>query len=190
MAFLDGQSLGQKLKATPTRRLPAPEVEHVIVSCLEALIYAHALVVDDHAVEGVVHRDIKPDNIMLCRSGQVQLVDFGIAKIVDLERTIQTATMIAGSPAYMAPEAHDGQVGPSCDLWSLAVVLFQCIMGELPFPGLRDLFGSAPVRALQLQPEDVATHGHLVDVVARALNKDRSKRYATAVDMLAAVKTA
>jgi len=178
MAFLDGSSLGDTLKRTPSRRLSASEAQRIAVSCLDALIYTH-----DHKV---VHRDIKPDNIFLCRNGEVRLVDFGLAKLV--EQSIQTATL-AGSPAYMSPEAWDQKVGPSCDLWSVAVVMFQCLTGSLPFPSLQGVVGRTAVAPrVTLQAEDTPTHGHLVDVVACALTMSREDRHPTATAMLAAVK--
>jgi len=135
----------------------------------------------------VIHRDIKPDNIIVERNGDVRLVDFGLAKLV--EQSIQTASVTAGSPAYMAPEAWNKQVGPSCDLWSVAVVMFQCLMGALPFSNLQDVVretGLAPM--VVLRAEDMPTHTHLVAVVARALTMSRADRYPTATAMLAAVK--
>ncbi len=123
--FIDGQTLKQFLAS---RRLPVPELAALIV--LEvgaALAHAHSL--------GIIHRDVKPENIMVRRDGAIKLMDFGVAQVVDLERMTVTG-QILGSPAYMAPEVLDGrQLDVRSDIFSIGVVLYQMATGVLPFAG-------------------------------------------------------
>ncbi|MEX5638077.1 serine/threonine-protein kinase, partial [Parafrankia sp. FMc2] len=104
--------------------LTAPQV------CAAGLAVAAAL---EHAhTHGVLHRDIKPDNILFAADGTVKVTDFGIAKIFD--GSAATASGVAGSPLYMAPEQIDGgRLGPATDLYALGVVLYQLLTGAPPF---------------------------------------------------------
>mmetsp|Transcript_34797 Transcript_34797/g.81279 ORF Transcript_34797/g.81279 Transcript_34797/m.81279 type:complete len:214 (-) Transcript_34797:42-683(-) len=172
MEFLSGEPLKAKLQSAT--RLRAGEVRRVSVACLEALVHAH-----NH---NVVHRDIKPDNIFICSDQTVKLLDFGLARLVE-ERSLHTSVHMAGTPAYMAPEAFDRFYGFSSDLWSMSAVMFHCLTGELPFSASRPV--APPV---VLQPEDVPEHADLVQVVARGLNLQRADRYQSAAEMLQALK--
>ncbi|MBN6037902.1 serine/threonine-protein kinase [Amycolatopsis sp. 195334CR] len=105
--------------------LPAPQVASIGLQVLSALQAAHEA--------GIVHRDVKPGNIMVAPNGRVKLTDFGIAQAVDDPR-LTTSGMIVGSPAFMAPERVSGhEAGPASDLWSLGVTLFFAAEGVLAF---------------------------------------------------------
>lgn len=80
--------------------------------------------------QNIVHRDIKPENMMFDHEGSIRLVDFGLA--IQTNKTLHT---MAGTPYFMAPEIFAGNYGPKCDVWSLGVVLYMIVTGELPFTG-------------------------------------------------------
>ncbi len=95
----------------------------IIYPICDALDYAHS--------KGIVHRDVKPENIMICDDGRVKLMDFGLAKFLEGEMT----QSIAGTPSYMAPECWAGKYSPESDQWSIAVILFELLTGVNPFSG-------------------------------------------------------
>src|SRR5256885_3781826 len=130
MAFVDGESLGAKLKRRG--QLPPEEARRIMQETADALGAAHAF--------GIIHRDVKPDNILLEGSrGRVVVTDFGIAKA--LSSTTGGATLTAtgvaiGTPHYMSPEQAAGDRGDDgpTDIYSFGVVAYQMLAGELPFP--------------------------------------------------------
>jgi tetratricopeptide (TPR) repeat protein len=139
-----------------------------------ALGFAHA--------HGVVHRDVKPDNVLVDRAGQVKVADFGLAAAAGLERLTQTGAMV-GTPTHMAPEqfTHDTPPGPYTDVWALGVLLYRALTGELPFDGESLIALSAAIvdcdpkspRALNPEvPEDLEA------VCFRALVAEPTERYA------------
>ncbi len=124
MEFLEGISL--ETYATRDRLLPLSRVLDVVASVAEALEFAHAA--------KVIHRDVKPANIMLLKSGGIKVTDFGIAKAISSSRT--RTGVILGTPNYMSPEQIMGQkIDPCSDIFSLGIVYFQLLTGELPFKG-------------------------------------------------------
>ena len=124
MEFVDGQSLDQLLRHGP---LTTAETASVGSSLADALAYAHA--------QGVVHRDVKPANILIGADGIARLTDFGIARLVDTSTLTLTGTML-GTATYMAPEQLENHaVGPSADVWSLGIVLLECLTGERVYAG-------------------------------------------------------
>jgi serine/threonine protein kinase len=124
MEFVDGPSLDQVLRDGP---LTTEETASVGSSLADALAYAHA--------QGVVHRDVKPANILIGADGLARLTDFGIARLVDTSTLTLTGTML-GTATYMAPEQLENHaVGPSADVWSLGIVLLECLTGERVYAG-------------------------------------------------------
>jgi serine/threonine-protein kinase len=124
MEFLEGINLEKY--ATRDRLLPLSRVLHVVASVAEALDFAHGA--------KVIHRDIKPANIMILKAGGIKVTDFGIAKAISSSRT--KTGVILGTPNYMSPEQIMGQkIDPSSDIFSLGIVFFQLLTGELPFKG-------------------------------------------------------
>jgi serine/threonine protein kinase len=186
MAFIDGQTLAQRLKATPGP-MPVPAALAILREVGSALAYAHA--------HGVIHRDIKPDNILIAADGSRALVtDFGIARAVTANGDSRlTATGVAiGTPAYMSPEqcSGDKEVDGRSDLYSLGVVAYQMLCGSLPFSGgntatlLVKQLSETPVPLRQRcpsVPEGVAA------AVMRLLAKDPAGRFPDANAFLAAL---
>src|SRR5687767_1202598 len=132
MELLDGVDLGKRIAEKPDGRLDKAEINVVIQQVCRALTKAHNA--------GVVHRDLKPDNIFLVRDDDrevVKILDFGVAKstaqAIDGSNT-KTGAML-GTPYYMSPEQAQGikSVDSRSDLWSLAVICYQCVTGRLPF---------------------------------------------------------
>jgi serine/threonine-protein kinase len=123
--FIDGQTLKQFLTA---RTLKFPEVAALVaVEVCGALAHAHSV--------GVLHRDVKPENVMVRKDGLLKLMDFGIAQVLDLQRMTVTGQLL-GSPAYMAPEIVEGkQLDFRTDVFSVGIMLYLLATGSLPFTG-------------------------------------------------------
>lgn len=162
MEYVDGVNLRQAMQAG--RFEPAQALSLVPKIC-DALQYAHS--------EGILHRDIKPDNILLDARGRVKIADFGIAKLAGEQEPALTLTrsgMRLGTPAYMAPEQVEkpGSVDHRADIYSLGVVLYEMLTGELP------LGRFAP-------PSEKASVDERIDeIVMRTLEKERERRYQSA----------
>jgi serine/threonine-protein kinase len=128
MPFVDGESLYARLNRV--RQLPLDEALRIATEAARALAYAHE--------QGVVHRDVKPENILLTRDGTTLVCDFGIARALgegDEPRLTRTGTQV-GSPFYMSPEqTNDGEVDGRTDQFALAAVVFEMLTGEPPFAG-------------------------------------------------------
>jgi eukaryotic-like serine/threonine-protein kinase len=184
MAFIDGDNLGTKLRAQGTL---APEpATRVLKEVAQALAFAHA--------RGVIHRDIKPDNILLADDGRAMVTDFGIARAVDeTTGTRLTATGVAiGTPAYMSPEqcAGDRTIDGRSDLYALGVVGYQMLSGAPPFTGsstpalLVKQISEAPV-PLRDRRSDVPEQ--LANIIMKLLAKAPSDRFADANALVAAL---
>ena len=123
MNLLQGRSLAHVIRARG--RLPPGQTGTIGVAVASALLDAHA--------HGIVHRDVKPSNILITTEGLTKLTDFGIARNT-AEHTITGAGLIVGSPAYLAPEIANGlSAAPACDAWSLGATLFAAVQGHPPF---------------------------------------------------------
>ena len=172
MEFVDGTSLRH---VEETGRLSCKEVLGIVPQVCDALQYAHE--------QGVVHRDIKPENILISKEGCVKIADFGLAKIarssdelgnVDESGKQLTGTReVIGTPHYMAPEQveHPTEVDHRADIFSLGVVLYEMLTGELPL-------GRFP-----LPSQKVRIDLRLDEVVLRALEKEPSQRYQRITDV-------
>ena len=125
MELLSGESLQQLLEEQG--RLPVETILPIFEQVGSALDRAH--------LHGIIHRDIKPGNIMVLDDGRVKVTDFGIAKLL-LSANVTQAGSTLGSPSYMSPEQIKGlPIDGRSDIFSLGVVLYQCLMGTQPFPG-------------------------------------------------------
>jgi len=184
MEYVDGETLRQVMTG---RRMGLDEILGVAAQVVSGLAAAHQA--------GVVHRDVKPENIMLRRDGYVKVLDFGLAKLtgqpttgVEAPRVNTDAGMVMGTGKYMSPEQARGlAVDARTDVWSLGVALYEMVTGHAPFEGATtsDLIVSIlerePPPLAQLCPDASA---ELQRIITKALNKDREKRYQTAKDLL------
>lgn len=185
MEYVDGMTLRQLL-ASGRRLLPERALE-ITAGILSALDYAHR--------HGIVHRDIKPANVMLTRTGDVKVMDFGIARAInDANSTMTSASAVMGTAQYLSPEQARGEVVDArSDLYSTGVVLFELLTGRAPFTG-----DSAVAIAYQHVSEMPASPSQIdsgvtaeVDaVVLRALAKRTDDRYQSASDFRADVERA
>jgi hypothetical protein len=180
--LLPGGSLADRLG----RPLPFTDVLRVIRGIGSALDAAHGA--------GLIHRDVKPSNILLTRDGEPVLADFGIARLVEAEEQLTVQGTLIGTPHYMAPEMATGeQVGPHSDLYSLGVVLYEMLAGEPPFPRPTPI---AVVRAHIHEPppplsqRDTPLPREIDDVVTRALSKQPAQRYRSGAALAAALEDA
>ncbi len=183
MELLRGQTLAQPIEQAG--RLTVTETIQIALPILSALDHAHA--------DGVVHRDLKPDNIFLAvePDGQIlpKLVDFGISKMRH-DGVLTKRGALVGTPCYMAPEQARGEdIDARSDIFSLGIVLYECLSGKPPFSG--DTLYATVTSVLETEPpvlDDVPVD--LWTVVARALAKRADDRYASAADLAKAIVTA
>ncbi len=175
MELVSGRELRDLIRE---RRLAPAEAVAITASVAEALEHAHG--------RGVVHRDVKPGNIMVLEDGRVKLMDFGIARLA--EPTVKTQTgMLLGSPQYMSPEQILGrEVDARSDIFSLGLVLYECLTGAKPFAGEDIGQLTFNVCNIAARPPSHLARGlaPVLDfIVARALRKDPGERYACAAEL-------
>jgi serine/threonine protein kinase len=179
MKFLRGQALSHLL-ATRGKLYP-PEIRRLLIEAGGALGYA--------ARRGIVHRDIKPDNIMFDEHGVCMVADFGIAKAATSHRLTGTGMSI-GTPHYMSPEQARAQsTDGRSDIYSLGVVAFQCITGRVPYDG-EDSFAIGYKHIMEPIPVpdlDTPDERRLFEVVRRMIQKQPDDRFQTCDEMIAAL---
>jgi eukaryotic-like serine/threonine-protein kinase len=175
MAYYDGKTLAEVLKDSP---LPIEQIAVISKQILNGLDRSHSA--------GVVHRDIKPDNIVLSNDGYLKLVDFGIAKQSD-EPGMTTAGVNPGTLFYMSPEQIRGdKVDARSDLFSFGILLYEMITGQHPFEGEYEqvigykLLNEDPIPAGTLRPD---IPEHLNNIVMRCLEKNPELRYSGAAEI-------
>jgi serine/threonine protein kinase len=164
MEYVDAPTLDEKIKSDGP--LTPPEAARLGIELLDVLEAAHA--------EGIVHRDVKPGNVMCPSDGHAKLADFGIASIQDDPKITQTG-LVLGSPSFMAPEqAAHGTSGPEADLWSLGATLYQAVEGQPPFdrgaplPTLTAVMGE--------DPRPMMRAGGIAPAITALLQKDPAAR--------------
>src|SRR5580700_4031308 len=169
LEYVAGEALNRMLARE--KKLPLETALQLAEEIAEALDYAHA--------QGVIHRDIKPGNILITETGHAKIADFGIAKLNLAHFTLPGRVL--GTPAYMAPEQLNGEgVDGRSDLFSLGVILYAMVTGHSPFQG--DSATTVSFKVANREPVaasalDLSLPRELDEVIARAMAKDREQRY-------------
>jgi len=180
MEYIDGVELKDKIRTCP---IPAKEALTIAIQIAEGLEAAHK--------KGIVHRDIKSQNIMITNDDKVKIMDFGLAKIKGGSQ-ITTIGATVGTIAYMSPEQAKGdKVDHRTDIWSLGVVFYEMLTGELPFKGDYD---QAIIYSILSEKPDEVSSGYenypatLGDIIDKCLRKDQNARYQSAAELLEDLK--
>ncbi len=180
MERLSGRTLGDELADGP---MPAERVRDVGLQVLRALAAAHEL--------GIVHRDVKPGNILDAGVGTWKVADFGIAKWVHADETLTGTGELLGSPSYLAPERIEGeQAGPAADLYAVGVLLYEALCGRRPFEGDDPFALATAIRDGAYEPPAAVfpdADPTIVAVIERAMQRDPAERYESAEAMAAAL---
>lgn len=184
MKYIEGETLKARLGHGP---LTTEEISNVVNSVGSALAYAHQ--------EGILHRDIKPSNVLIAKDGHIYLADFGLARIAQSGSSTISSDAVMGTPQYISPEQAIGKsdLDEGTDIYSFGVMLYEMVVGQVPYSAdtpfsiIYDHIHS-PLPLPQLinpsVPESVER------VLLKALAKERSERYATVTDLVAAFKSA
>ena len=184
MGYVEGESLAARLEREG--RLPRHTTLRILAEIADALAFAHR--------EGVVHRDVKPDNILIeAKSGRAMLADFGIARAEGGPTSVTQTGMAMGTPSYMSPEQATGTaaVDGRADIYSLSVVGYRMLAGKLPFTGTT--LQSLMAQQVAQKPNDLALAVARPDrgvarVIMRGLEKDPAMRWARADDLRDMIK--
>ena len=176
MEFVAGQSIKDKAREGP---LPVDEALDIAIQAARGLQAAHE--------QGIVHRDIKGANLMVTGQGQVKVMDFGLAQVGDRSQLTKSGTTL-GTPSYMSPEQAQAQpTDRRTDIWSLGVVLYEMLTGQLPFKGDVEAAVAYAVVNTEPEPPTALRSGlplELDPIVDKALAKDPEQRYQHVEDML------
>jgi serine/threonine protein kinase len=181
MEYLEGENLQAKIDRDVT--LPERDVVLIGAQVARALGYAHS--------QGIIHRDVKPDNVHVTPKGVAKVMDFGIARFLDSKLKTQTGISM-GTPKFMSPEQVTGKnVDGQTDLYSLGVCLYYCLAGRPPFDGENAI--AVATRHLYEQPEPPSRFNTSISpavekVIMRALEKQKAERYSTGFDMADALE--
>lgn len=181
--FVEGETLSQLLRRRG--RFPSEIAAIVGLHLARALAYAHG--------EGILHRDLKPDNVMVRNDGTIKLMDFGIARFLDETQVTMTGALV-GSPAFMSPEqAREQPLDPRSDLFSLGTMLFFLVTCELPFSGsnpslvLKNVIEGQRPSVAELAPDMSAT---LADIIERLMAPAPDDRFPDADEVRRALENA
>lgn len=175
MEYIEGESLEQKMATAKDRRLKEEVVIRIMKKTAEGIIEAHA--------KKVIHRDLKPRNIMVSRDGQVKVLDFGVSDRMTRSMTELTGSDTSGTWPYMAPEQLSnlfGRENQQVDVWSFGVTMYQLLTGEVPFRNREQILD------LKEKPFPMANVSRrTTNIVFKCLEKDRKKRYRDMSEALA-----
>lgn len=172
MEFVDGESLDGVISK---EALPESRCLKIVAEIADALHYAHE--------KGIVHRDVKPANVLMTSEGRVKVADFGLAYLIDREGGVTRTGFLVGSPNYMSPEQATGQkIDRRSDIYSLGVVLFRMLTGRVPF--VAESSHAVLFMQVQQEPPDPREMNRSISLVTRglvlkALNKKPEARFQT-----------
>lgn len=181
LEYLQGRTLRELIAKHAPELLPPDECIAFLVQVCEALQYAH--------IHGVIHQDIKPDNIMLLENGEVKVLDFGIAHLeAERQMSLPGFSPIVGTPAYMAPERLQGKRGSvSTDIYAVGVILYELLCGRTPFEE-QDGFAFVGEHISHDPPEvrcfNPTLSPKLSTIVMHTIRRDPDKRYEHMEDVL------
>jgi serine/threonine-protein kinase len=174
LRWIDGTSLRERLASGP---LPPRDAAHLLEKVARAIHYAHQ--------SGILHRDLKPGNILLDRANEPYVADFGLARRIDSDETRTEFGEVVGTPSYMAPEqVCSEKPSTAIDIWALGVVLYECLTGKRPFDGrttietLKRIPDSEPAPPRTLNS---AIPADLEAICLKCLEKDPAQRYSSAL---------
>ncbi len=176
MPYVDGCTLRDYMLRH--KQITLEEAASFLNQIASALQYAH-----EH---GVVHRDVKPSNILLRQDGYAYLVDFGLAKAMQGADALTSAGAMVGTPEYMAPEQSNGESNYSSDIYSLGIILYQMLTGQLPFTAESPVAISLKhIQSIPLPPRKIneAIPQSIEDIILKAMAKDPTERYQQARDL-------
>lgn len=184
MPLVETGTLADLLKTNPS--LPLQRIRRIAIQVGDALDYAHS--------QGVIHRDVKPSNILIDRRGNCLLTDFGIAKMVEGTRHFTQTGGIVGTPHYMSPEqGSGGELTPASDIYSMGVVIYEMATGRVPFDAetpmavvIKHMHDPLPPPSSRNSSIGPALEG----VILKAMAKDPQDRYHTAAELVEAVRNA
>jgi serine/threonine-protein kinase len=175
MEFVEGQSLAEVVRRTP---LPAERAVRYVKTIAEAVQYAHQ--------RGILHRDLKPHNVLIDANDQPRITDFGLAKQIEVDSDLTVSGAVLGTPSYMPPEQAAGkrrEIGPASDVYSLGAILYDLLTGRPPFRAdtpldtLRQVLDAEPAAPRLVNrkvPRDLET------ICIKCLAKEPHRRYASA----------
>src|SRR5689334_17993538 len=169
--YIDGESLKQLVDRNGP--LPARRAIELALQVADALAFAHQA--------GLVHRDVKPQNVLVTEDGEAKVTDFGIARSLDVEHGVTQTGTVLGTSNYLSPEQASGKpTTPATDVYSLGVVVYELLTGDVPFPG--ENFVAVAMKHLNEQPPDLLEQRpdvplRLAAAVDRALEKDPARRF-------------
>jgi len=177
MEYVDGENLKGFIRRAG--QLTLGKAVSVAKQICEGLAEAHR--------QGLVHRDLKPQNIMIDRDGNARIMDFGIARFVEAEGLTGSGVMI-GTPEYMAPEqAESSEIDKRADIYSLGIIIYEMVTGKVPFEGKTPLTIIFKHKSEQAHdPRELNPHlpKEMTQLIFKCLEKDREKRYQSAEDLL------
>ncbi len=174
MEYIEGEELKDKISSNS---IPLTKVADIAKQIAEGLNAAHK--------KGIIHRDLKSQNIMISKDDRIKIMDFGLAKIGHTKQLTQAGSTV-GTIAYMSPEQTNGlDIDQRTDIWSFGVVLYEMLTGEMPFKGEYDqaiiysILNEEPKKIEQIESSNI-----LQKIVKKALQKDREKRYRNAQEII------
>ncbi|MDG6101362.1 serine/threonine-protein kinase [Dactylosporangium aurantiacum] len=180
MAYVEGRPLGERI--TREGALPVADTMAIVAQAADALHAAHR--------NGIIHRDVKPNNLLVSDNGAVTLVDFGVARSSNVT-SVTKVNAVIGTALYMSPEQASGKpISPATDIYALGAVAYHCLTGAPPFTGSSPL--EIAIKHLQDEPPPLPAElpGSVRALVERAMAKDPQDRFPTAAALAAAARAA